>query len=283
MVTKAHAFKVLAKSGVRIHAWRWGASPRVAVAVHGINAHGLHWRRLAEQLVPRYSLVSCDLRGHGESDKPPTGYTHDDYGEDLHAVITHATTSPPVLIGHSFGGRVSIPYAAHHPLRGLIIVDPGIMPIETMRAAVANPQPRRRSPLRHEFESEEAFMDLMRRTNFLRNWDEHNEEYARNLIEPDESGGVRLKMRPDVHGQIIDDIRAVDLFTYFKQITCPTLVIRATEGHLRADMAERIVNELPNGRLAVVEGANHNVMLDKPEQFEPLVEAFLDEVYGAGA
>ena len=271
------AFEVAGKAGLRLQAWRWGASPRMVVAVHGMNAHGLHWRHFAERLLPAYSLVTYDLRGHGDSDKPETGYTYDDHGDDLEALIDQVTAAPPVLIGHSLGGRIAIPYAARRPLRGLVIVDPGIVPLQAMHAP--RDGARRRPDLQFEHESEAAFVERMRRTNFLRNWSPYAEEYARNAIEPDGRGGARLKFREHAHQQIIDTIREVDLFDYLPRIPCPTLVIRATEGHLRADMAERIVNELPNARLAVVEGANHNVMLDKPEIFEPLVEAFIDEMY----
>ncbi len=277
MPASAHAFRVTSDAGVSLQCWRWGDSPRVIVAVHGVNAHGLHWRRLAERLASRYSLVSYDLRGHGDSDKPATGYSYADHGADLAAVIRCASNQPPVLIGHSFGARVAIPYAARHYLRGLVIVDPGILLPE--QAPTRRSDGTRSSPqLRYDFESETAFLDLMRRTNFLRRWDPYNEEYARNLIEPDDGGRVRLKMRPHVHRQLIDEVRAVDLLTFLPRITCPTLVIRATEGHLRADVAERMVRALPRGRLAVIEGANHNVMLDQPEQFEPIVENFLESL-----
>jgi pimeloyl-ACP methyl ester carboxylesterase len=273
MPETAHTFRVTSDTGVSLQCRRWGDSPRVVVAVHGVNAHGLHWRRLAERLVPRYSLISYDLRGHGDSDKPATGYSYDDHGADLAAVIRCTGNQLLVLIGHSFGARVAIPYAARHRLRGLVIVDPGILPPER-RPGGTHPPPR----LQYDFESEAAFLDLMRHTNFLRRWDAYNEEYARNLIEPDGHSGVRLKMRPHVHQQLIEEVRAVDLFAFLPQITCPTLVIRATEGHLRADVAERMVRVLPYGRLAVIEGANHNVMLDQPEQFEPIVENFLESL-----
>ncbi len=277
MPETVQAFRITGDAGVSLQCRRWGDSPRVIVAVHGVNAHGLHWRRLAERLMPRYSLISYDLRGHGDSDKPATGYTYDDHGNDLAAVIRCTAGRPPVVIGHSLGARIAIPYAARHYLRGLVIVDPGILPPEqapTRRSDGTRPSPQ----LRYDFESETAFLDLMRRTNFLRRWDPYNEEYARNLIEPDDSGRVRLKMRPHVHRQLIDEVRAIDLLTFLPQITCPTLVIRATEGHLRADVADLMVRMLPCGRLVVIEGANHNVMLDQPEQFEPMIEEFLDSL-----
>lgn len=191
------SFQILSKDGLRLQCWLWAPGKPVVVAVHGMNAHGLHWRRLAERLSPRYSLVSYDLRGHGRSDKPSTGYTHDDQSGDLAAVVDRVTSAPPIVIGHSLGGRIAIPYAAQHALRGLVIVYPGMAPLGSIRAAQS--VPRRRPELRFEYESEATFMDRMRRTNFLRNWSPYAEEYARELIEPSDGGGVRLRFRQDVH------------------------------------------------------------------------------------
>lgn len=280
----SHPFTVTGDAGIRLRCRRWGESPRVVVAVHGMNAHGLHWRRPAERLAPRYSLVGYDLRGHGDSDKPPTGYSFDDHADDLGAVIERVATAPPVVIGHSLGARIALVYAARHPLRGLVVVDPGIVLLDRHRQAQTHRAPAGRRPgLTFEYESEAAYMAYMRRTKFLRNWSPYAEEYARYAIEPAEHGGVRLKFRPHVLRETVAALRTLDLLTFLKHIACPTLIIRATEGHLRADVAERMVQELPDGRLAVVEGANHNVMLDKPEAFEPLIEDFLDEVCGRDA
>ena len=274
----AQAFRVTGRTGVRLQCFRWGTSSRIVAAVHGMNAHGLHWRKLAERLVPRYSLVSYDMRGHGDSDKPDSGYGFEDQSYDLDAVVEQVTSEAPVVIGHSLGARVAMLYAARKPTRGLIMVDPGITPLDQV-APPRNPNAARRPGLRFEYDSEDEFMERMRRTNFLRNWSPYAEEYARYGIEPNEAGGVRLKFRPQVQQESGQGFRSFDAVAVAAKISCPTLVMRATEGHMRPEVAERLVQTLPNARLAVIEGANHNVMLDKPEVFEALVEDFLAEVY----
>ena len=138
--------------GVRLHALRWGRGPRLVVGVHGLNATGYHWRRTAERLSAAYTFVAFDLRGHGDSDKPPTGYTHDDCAGDLDAVVRRfaADAEGVVVMGHSLGARVSFPYVIAQPPAGFVIVDPGIVAHTTE----GPPPPRnpRRRPLVMEYE-----------------------------------------------------------------------------------------------------------------------------------
>jgi pimeloyl-ACP methyl ester carboxylesterase len=268
------------RDGVRLRCLRWGRGSRVVVAAHGLNAHAWHWRRTAEQLGAEYTFVAFDLRGHGDSDKPSEGYTFEDQGFDIDAVIREVTPAGerPVLIGHSLGSRIVMPYAAEHPPRGLVIVDPGIVAHVNGAPPV---RPARRRPLTLEYDSKEQFMERMRRTNFLRNWNAYSDEYAARLIhEPAEHGQpVRLKLTPTALQQTMEAIRAVDVSTYFGQYQCPTLIIRATEGHLSEAMASRMNEEIPDSDLLVIEGSNHNVMLDKPDEFDLALDLFLDRVF----
>lgn len=273
------------RDGVRLHCLRWGRGPRLIVAIHGLTGHAWHWRRTAERLGPEYSLVAVDLRGHGDSDKPQSGYTYADQLGDVEAVVAHfagdldAEGTRPVMMGHSLGARVAMPYVTAHPTRGFVIVDPGIV------AHVDGAPPRRegtgrRRALQMENESREEFMAAMRRTNFLRNWHEHNEEYAAKSIEPvGEGPAVRLKLTPWALRQTQQAIGESDLIEYFDHITCPTLIVRATEGHLSQPMAERMRAEIADSELVVIEDSNHNVMLDRPDAFDEALEPFLERIF----
>ena len=68
--------------------------------------------------------------------------------------------------------------------------------------------------------------------------------------------------------------------TYFSQIHCPTLIIRATEGNLSAEGAAFVHAAIAGSELGVIEGSNHNAMLDKPDAFDALLDPFLERVFG---
>ena len=114
---------------MELHLHRWGdpAAPPV-VCLHGVNAHGRRFRKLAEErLADRYCVLAPDLRGHGFSgwEPPWTIATHvHDLLETLDAAGVH--TAP--LVGHSFGARLLLEAAALRPelVSRAALLDPAI-------------------------------------------------------------------------------------------------------------------------------------------------------------
>ena len=86
--------------------------------IHGLNQCRLAWdRQLAGGLADRFRVVTFDLRGHGDSDKPADSAAYADGGrwaDDLRAVIAAAGLRRPVLVGWSLGGLVIGHYLARH-------------------------------------------------------------------------------------------------------------------------------------------------------------------------
>ena len=97
---------------VQIQAYDYGNSGKTPlVLIHGIQDFALSFHDLACALRDDYHVVSFDLRGHGDSDKPGI-YTIPHMMADLHAVLQHFQLENPVLIGHSLGSHVATSYAA---------------------------------------------------------------------------------------------------------------------------------------------------------------------------
>ncbi len=112
--------------GVPIHYLAWGdpALPGV-VLVHGGAAHAHWWSFLAPLLTSSYSVVAPDLSGHGDSGGRER-YTMELWAQEVMAVAADADfVTPPVLVGHSMGGLVSIVASSlfGDELAGAIIVD----------------------------------------------------------------------------------------------------------------------------------------------------------------
>ncbi|ASO21478.1 pimeloyl-ACP methyl ester carboxylesterase [Actinoalloteichus hoggarensis] len=92
------------------------------VCVHGMGVDSLasYYLTIASPLVRAGAEVAMyDLRGHGNSERPPTGYRLDDFSADLAGVIAHLgwQDRPVQLVGNSFGGTVVFHYAAARPRR----------------------------------------------------------------------------------------------------------------------------------------------------------------------
>ena len=108
-----------------MHEWGDPGSPTM-VALHGVTAHGERFKQLAEERWARhFHVVAPDLRGHGRSgwDAPWDFPTH---VADLIETIDDLGLERPHWVGHSFGGRLVLEFAARHPERvdRAVLLDP---------------------------------------------------------------------------------------------------------------------------------------------------------------
>jgi pimeloyl-ACP methyl ester carboxylesterase len=87
-------------------------------------------------LADRCRLVTYDLRGHGLSDTPPTGYSLDDMAEDLRQLLDALELERPTVVGHSYGADIALYLAANHPdrLRQVIAIEAAIPAMEQVRS-----------------------------------------------------------------------------------------------------------------------------------------------------
>jgi non-heme chloroperoxidase len=117
--------------GVTIAAQEWGNpnGPEI-LFIHGFSQAWLSWaRQVQSDLASEFRMVTYDLRGHGNSDKPlePEKYKESRYwADEVQAVINAASLKRPVLVGWSYGGRVIADYLSVHGtarLAGINYVD----------------------------------------------------------------------------------------------------------------------------------------------------------------
>lgn len=108
-----------------------GPTPPVVATTGWANDRSV-WAPMVADLAADHHVTTWDLRGHGASDAPPPGhYTRDHALGDLSAVCDHARdgapTGPVVLMGHSFGGFLSLAQAIARPddVAALVLVAAG--------------------------------------------------------------------------------------------------------------------------------------------------------------
>ena len=127
--------KLALSSGIHIHYQQVGEGPDV-VMVHGITGNLAVWHlRIVPALLDRYRILTYDLRGHGYSDTPPTGYSPDDMATDLLELLDGLEIEQPVVIGHSYGADIALYLAARHPerVREVIAIEAALPAMEEVR------------------------------------------------------------------------------------------------------------------------------------------------------
>lgn len=255
--------------GMRLHYWRTGgAGLPVMVLAHGITDYGLNWTPLAERLQRDYDVIMYDARGHGFSDKPDGPYDLASHVSDLVGLIDSLRIVKPILVGHSMGGGTVALAAADHPelARAVILVDPA-----DMHARLA--------PLR-----EDVIPDWKKQVKADRRMPkEELIAHARTVRHPgwrdvdyDRWADSKRLVNPNVvdilHGQGFGDAGET-----YPRLRVPTLLLKADADSTERARHRAIAALLPAGRLVHVEGAGHVIHIDRLDETERQIRAFLAE------
>src|ERR1700730_16451022 len=116
----------IAHQGIKLAFEDRGAGQPAFVFVHGWACDRSFFAPQADHFVRRHRVVSVDLRGHGESDKPPGPYPIAAYANDTAYIIEHLGLGKAVAVGHSMGGLTVLQLAAAHPhsVEAIVMIDP---------------------------------------------------------------------------------------------------------------------------------------------------------------
>ena len=127
-------WKVRLPDGAHAAVTCWGGPEPRVLALHGLAHAGAAWSAFAAAVEGRAEVVAVDLRGHGDSDRDPTGlYSLETLVRDAVAVLDYLGVVPIVLVGHSLGGRIVAEIALQDlmPVTAAVVVDASPQPPET--------------------------------------------------------------------------------------------------------------------------------------------------------
>ncbi len=99
---------------------RIGGDGPPLLLLHGNPQTHMMWHKIAPALAEHFTIVAADLRGYGESSKPPSAHGHESYSKrmmarDQMAVMRHFGFTRFALVGHDRGGRCGYRMALDHP------------------------------------------------------------------------------------------------------------------------------------------------------------------------
>lgn len=122
-------------NGISIHYWRVGEGPDM-VMLHGLTGNLAVWHlKMVPLLREEFCITTYDLRGHGRSDMPLTGYTTADHVKDLEGLLNALHVERVYLVGHSLGADVSLHFALRHPdqVERMVLIEPAIPALAYLR------------------------------------------------------------------------------------------------------------------------------------------------------
>ena len=116
MRRKIRRKKILDKDGVKIAYYVYGEGEPFIIFVIAWIWTAEHWIPQTNYFSQNFKMVTVDMRGAGESDKPPSNYTLDLYVDDLNSIIEKLQAKNIVLIGECIGASIAIKYVTKYPL-----------------------------------------------------------------------------------------------------------------------------------------------------------------------
>ncbi|GAA2505474.1 alpha/beta fold hydrolase [Winogradskya humida] len=211
-----------------------GAHRGTVVLIHGMTSDNMAswYLTLAHPLAQAgLRVLLYDLRGHGHSARPGTGYTLDDFVADLEALLAHWDPGGPVhLFGNSFGGTVAFAYAARHPS--------AVAGIVTLESAPPTP----------------AWFDRMtRRLSTVPTLPDSRRVRAASALLAETSIGTELP------ASALPDPAA------YAAVNCPVLCLYGGDSAVK-QLAGETGRLLPRSRHVVIEGQKHTLLIDAPDQ-----------------
>ncbi|MEW5801876.1 MAG: alpha/beta hydrolase [bacterium] len=259
-----------------IHYQQHGSGPDV-ILVHGITGNlSLWFMRILPALAKKYRVTAYDLRGHGYSDRPSTGYTSDDMVNDIEGLINHLNIERAFVIGHSFGGAIALHFAALYPQKvaGLVILDSGIPSLLHLRRL-------------DDWQGWELYKDDLDQLGV------HTEEELLNVENAVRKSfyvpiqhGLRIggSRKSDRLSRLIEETTVLKEFRSIKflteekisHITCPTLCIYGAFSPYRG-IGERLSKIMPDCEFLSVSDHGHFYPMQSPDILLEMLDAFFQK------
>ncbi len=264
-------------SGISIH-YEGSGTGRPLVLVHGWATSGVVWR-FQQPLAEACRLITVDLRGHGRSGSPLSGYGLTELTDDLASLFDELSLQDAVLLGWSLGAQVvlaAFPYLRER-LTGLVLV--GGTPRFTLAEGYEDGHPPSEPRgmgvgVRRDFQKTMGgFFRRMFAPGELSR--EQENRIAREIVIPG-----RLP-EPSVALATLDILSTADLRAMLPAVDRPVLLIHGENDTICLPGASRyMAQHLPDARLVELQGTGHAPFLSRPDEFNRILSGFLREVYG---
>jgi pimeloyl-ACP methyl ester carboxylesterase len=272
-ISTPHTEHTIEVSGCQVRYLNWGdrGNPGL-VLVHGGAAHAHWWSFLAPLFIENYSVVALDLSGHGDSGQREL-YPRSTWAEEVMAVSRHASfVGPPILVGHSMGGLISIVAAALYgdELAGAIIVD----------APVRKPDPETQEGERgRAFRNPKTYPDLETARSHFRLVPQQpcDNQYILDYIAERSLRRIEAGYTWKFDPKVFIRARAEAMHEHLANVRCRVALIRGELSHVVPPETGAYMYQLlhRSAPLVTIPEAHHHLILDQPLAFVAALRALL--------
>ena len=110
--------------GIELHYTETGNPDGAPILLmHGWGCNHSTLASIERIVASNMRVINVDLPGFGDSPEPPEVWGVDDYTRAIEAFVKQLNLKNPTLLGHSFGGRISLLMGSRNPIHKIILVD----------------------------------------------------------------------------------------------------------------------------------------------------------------
>lgn len=221
------------------------------VLLHGWGQNIEMMDPIGKALSKDFHITILDLPGFGSSSEPTYGYTIYDYYEIFSKFLEELKIENPILIGHSFGGRISIIYSAKKKVEKLILLS----------------SPFKRSTKKNSVKVK--ILKTLKKVPVIKDL----EHYMKTKI-----GSTDYKNATPTMRTVLVNVVNEDLTEYLKKIEVPTLLIwGSNDTAVPVEDAKYAESIMKDAGLIIYEGCSHYAYLENIQKTINILNSFLKE------
>lgn len=236
--------------------------------IHGLGSSARDWEYQVSFFSEHYRVITFDLRGHGQSQKPPGPYSMSLFASDTAKLIKLLGIAPVHVVGISLGGMIAFQLAVDHPelIKSLVIANAWTEVVPRtlkdywnifMRFTVTRLFGMRKTGevLSKRLFPKEEQAELKRL--FIEHWAENDKQ------------------------SYLDTLHAIigwSVMDHIHEINLPTLILTAEYDYTPISDKEAVVAKMPQAELVVIPNSRHATPVDSPQEFNSAVISFLSKL-----
>jgi len=227
----------------------YGEGKNTIVLLHGWGQNIEMMKPIGDKFKKNNRIIIVDLPGFGKSFEPDTIWTMYDYTECIHELLKSLKVSNPIMIGHSFGGKISLIYASKYKTQKLVLFgSPFKKEIKKLSTKTKILKSLKKIPLLNKLEG-----------------------FAKKHI-----GSRDYRQASEFMRKILVEHVNLDITEAVKKIKCPTLMIWGTmDVEVPIERAYELENLISDSAVIPYEGCTHYAYLERINQTINILKNFI--------
>lgn len=241
---------------LNIYYEEYGCGEKILIFLHGWGNSCQSFTKQIEYFKDKYHLYLIDMPGFGKSSEPPKPYSLNDYIEVLENFIIDKQINCPILVGHSFGGRIAIKYASSKKISHLILI------------ASAGLKKKRRTKTRFK----------ILKYKIKKKWYQITKNYALYNYLIKNSGSSDYQNASSILKKTMIKVINEDLSKQLKKINVKTLLIWGQQDtETPIEQGEKMKKMIKGAALVVFKKGTHFVHQENEKEINKIIEDFVSD------